>query len=298
MFASLVPIAGPLLLAVVINVCAALVTAGGRARRALGVCLGLACMTPAWLVPPEHTLIRSIWVIGTFMGAARTIDLARGHWPVRERLIHIFSVVDTRRLERTRPAFDGVLLAQAAAWEILAWTLYQQIPAASRQSGLAFWAWRWSFALGFIYTLTAGAYPLLAFAYRTVGFRTPPLHITPAAARSVQEFWGERWNRTVSSWLAETFFRPLARRRRPALGGLAAFTASALLHAYIVWVAVTWGQALVMLAFFLMQAVVIALERVLRVRAWVPWAGHVWTVAWMVGLSPLFSEPALWAFGI
>jgi D-alanyl-lipoteichoic acid acyltransferase DltB (MBOAT superfamily) len=114
----------------------------------------------------------------------------------------------------------------------------------------------------------------------------------------VQEFWGERWNRTVSLWLAETFFRPLARRRHPVLGGAAAFLASAVLHAYIAWVAVSWAMALVMLAYFLAQAVVIGLERVLGVRSWSAAAGHAWAIAWLVGLSPLFLEPALCAFGV
>jgi hypothetical protein len=268
------------------------------ARRAFGVFLGVLSMASPWLVPPEHCLVRSVWVILAFAGTIRTVDVARGSWSLSERLIHVVSVVDTRRLRHVRPAFDGAALAQFFAWQILAWPAYYAIPLASRFTGAGYWATRWFFALVFLYTLSAAGYRLLFFAYRAIGFVTPALHIAPAAARSVQEFWGERWNRTIGVWLSDTFFRPLARKRRPALGGLAAFTASAVVHAYIEWVAVTWTMALVVLAFFLSQAVVIGLERVLRVRAWAPVAGHVWTVAWMVGLSPLFCEPGLRAFGM
>lgn len=282
----------------VINVGAAVVTAGSRRRRTLGVTLALTSMLTPWLVGAEHTLIRAIWVLGSFVGAMRTIDLTRGSWPTGARVAHIFSIVDDRRLLPTPPKVDVTGLGRCVAWEALAVGAYLSVPLAAHFAGPIYWVWRWFFALAFIYALSAGAYLLATIVYGAIGFRTPPLHIAPAAARSVQEFWGERWNRIVNGWLAETFFRPLARRRRPALGALAAFMASAVLHAYIVLVAVNWGMALVMLAYFLLQAAIIALERVLRVRAWQPVAGHAWTILWMVSLSPLFSEPALRAFGL
>jgi hypothetical protein len=53
-----------------------------------------------------------------------------------------------------------------------------------------------------------------------------------------------------------------------------------------------------MLAFFVGQAVIIGMERVLKVRTWRPWVAHVWTIAWMVGLSPMFSEPGMRAIGV
>jgi len=294
--AFLAPIAGPFLLGALLVVLAGWLTTGSRARRAMGIAVGIAAMTPAWLVPAEHSIVRAAWVIVAFVGAARVIDLGRGEWATADRIVHVLSVVDTRRLTRARPAFDHVALGQAILWELVAWPTFQGIRLAPHFTGAAYWLVRWGFALVFIYTLTEGAYRVLFFAYRAVGFVTPPLHVAPAASRSVQEFWGMRWNRTVGTWLFETFFRPLARRRHPVLGALAAFVVSAVLHAYIEWVAVSWPMALVVLAFFLAQAVIIGLERVLRVRTWSPLAGHAWAIAWMVGLSPLFSEPALRAF--
>jgi hypothetical protein len=112
----------------------------------------------------------------------------------------------------------------------------------------------------------------------------------------VQELWGQRWARPVSRWLGEHVFRPLARRRRPGLGALLAFAGSAAFHAYGAWVGLGLVEGLPMaacvLAYFLVQAVIIAMERWLGVRRWPPWAGHAWTVGWMVVTAPLFVEPA------
>src|SRR5664279_2002316 len=101
--------------------------------------------------------------------------------------------------------------------------------------------------------------------YSALGFDTPPLHIAPVRSRSVQELWGERWARPISDWLSETFFRPWARRRRPLLGIVLAFSVSAAFHAYAVWVGFGFsaGAAMAALTFgyFVAQAFVMALER-------------------------------------
>jgi len=280
------------------NLVAAVVTAGSPVRRALGVMLSIASMTPVWWVPVQHTLFRALWVIIAFSGMMRTVDLRRGHWTLKNRLVHVTSVVDERRLVRARPSADLVALGQTVLWLIPAWLAYYAMWALAVPVDATGWLVRWSLGLVFVYTLSAGAYRILHFVYRALGFIAPPLHIAPAAARTVQEFWGERWNRTVSLWLGETFFRPLARRRKPLVGAFIAFLASALLHAYVAWVAVGAWMGMWMLVFFLAQAVIIGLERAIRARAWSPWIGHAWTVAWMAGLSPMFTEPMARTLGV
>ncbi len=289
---------GPLALVVVIVLAAAAVTTGSRWQRALGLTLGLTALLPACLVPAEHTLLRPMWVVGAFAGVMRTTDLYRGRWSVRDRLVHVLSVVDTRRLVLARPAFDAVAVLTGLAWGMVAWASYRGLVLVGHPADAFAWLARWLGGLVFVYTLSAGAYCFLHAGYRVVGLVTPPLHVAPAAARSVQEFWGVRWNRTVSAWLGETFFRPLARRRRPVLGASLAFLASAVIHAYLTWVGVGAAMALAMLVFFLAQAVVIFLEWRLAVRSWPPAAGHAWTVLWMTGLSPLFTEPLVRALGV
>jgi Membrane bound O-acyl transferase family len=281
----------------VIHQTAAVVTTGSRWQRWAGVLLAMPSFLAGWFLPSEHGILRCLCVLLAFSGVMRVVDLRRGTWSLRDRVIHLCSLVDTRKLTPAPPSFDVAAAGGVVAWEALAVATYYGFVAVGRPVHATDWLARWLFGLAFVYTLSAGAYPLLYLGYRAAGFITPPLHIAPAGARSVQEFWGERWNRTVGAWLSETFFLPLARKRRPALGALAAFTASALLHAYLALVGVGWVMALWMLGFFLAQAVVILFERLLRVRAWGPWAGHVWTVAWMTGLSPMFTEPMVRAFG-
>jgi len=254
-------------------------------------------MVPAWLVPAEHTVIRPLWVIVAFVGLLRVVELTRGTWPVESRLVHVLSVVDHRRLVRAPPMLDARGLGAAVAWEVTGWLAFRGLLAMGHPARPADWLVRWLLALVVVYNLSAGAYRVLEAAYRAIGFVPPPLHVTPAAARSVQEFWGERWNRTVSLWLGETFFWPLARRRRPLLGAVSAFVVSAVLHAYIAWIAVGWGFGAVTFGYFVAQALVILLERALGVRSWPRWAGHAWAIAWMAGLSPLFTEPMARAFG-
>jgi len=87
----------------------------------------------------------------------------------------------------------------------------------------------------------------------------------------VQEFWGRRWNLTVSAWLAETFFRPLARRGKPLLGVFVAFFVSAMLHAYICEAAMGLGMAAMMLAYFGVQGAIVGIELLLGVARWGPY---------------------------
>jgi hypothetical protein len=46
-------------------------------------------------------------------------------------------------------------------------------------------------------------------------------------------------------------------------------------------------------AYFVAQAFVMTIEQALHVRRWSHAAGHAWTIAWMLALSPMFVEPAL-----
>jgi hypothetical protein len=283
-----------LLIGSVLLLATAYVTTGTRTRRCFGALLAVSCMIPCWLVPASEAPLRAVFAIIAFSALMRSWDLLRGQWSLRERFIHVVSVVDTRRLSKALRSDRRVavsILLRTAVWGAVATATYCLWEREGLSSTVGFWITRWSFGLVFVYTLSEGAYGLLEGVYRALGFVTPALHIHPAASRSVQEFWGERWNRTVNLWFAETFFRPLARRRMPLLGVTAAFGASALVHAYVAWVSAGVVMAVVMFAYFMLEAGVMGLERVFRVREWPPLAGHTWTLAWMILLSPGFTEP-------
>jgi hypothetical protein len=89
-----------------------------------------------------------------------------------------------------------------------------------------------------IYALAGGANALMVGAFALAGYRVSDGFRYPILARSVLDFWS-RYNVWIHRWLKRHVFAPIGRRRRrPALGILAAFALSGLLHEYLIVVAV------------------------------------------------------------
>jgi hypothetical protein len=281
----------------VLHLIAASINTGSALRRRLGLVFGFTTLLPPFLVPPEHTTFRALWAICSVGALLRNLDLRGVDWPLRKRLSHATSIVDTRRLVSTYPSLDAVGFFRALGWGVVAIAGWLAIARVGSPLDAVDWLARWLSGLVFVYAFAAAAFGVAGVVYRLAGFAPPLLHVSPALSSSVQEFWGERWNRIVSAWFGDNIFRPLARRRHPILGAIASFAFSAILHAYIAWVAVGFAMAACMVVFFLAQAVIVLLERRLSVRAWAPFYGHVWTIAWMTLLSPLFVEGTVRALG-
>lgn len=138
---------------------------------------------------------------------------------------------------------------------------------------------------------------LVRFVHRLAGVQLQAVQRVPLAARTLGEFWGERWNRPVGDWLNQTGFRPLARRGYALAGILAAFVLSALVHAYLVGTACGVGHGTMMGTFFVVHGILVLLERPLAVRRWPAVAAHTWTVAMLTMTSPLFIYPLLHCVG-
>ncbi len=278
---------------------AAATTTGSRRQRTLGVVLALASLLVAWLLPPEPARVRGVLALVTSVCTMRVVDLHRGTWSFRARVAHTFSVVDTRLLTRARSRLDVAALGTTLGWLATALAAGRGLDALYA-AGAESWPARWAIGVVLVYAAIAALYGALAVGYHGAGWDTPPLHVAPILARSVQEFWGERWARPISQWLGEVCFRPL-RRTRPRTGVLAAFAVSAAFHAYAVWVSFGFvgGRALTAatFAYFVLQGAVMTVERVARVRRWPAWGGHAWTVVWMLALAPLFVEPCLRVLG-
>lgn len=93
-----------------------------------------------------------------------------------------------------------------------------------------------------------------------LGFRIPQNFDDPYRARSVTEFW-ERWHMTLSRWLRDFLFMPLARRSRR--------TTAAVCRNLVIVMAVAglWhGAGTTFLAFGLVHGVALAAERAARER--------------------------------
>jgi hypothetical protein len=159
--------------------------------------------------------------------------------------------------------------------------------------GSWYWVLRWSGGALFFYCLADAVEGAVRTFYRAGGIVVSQQHVVPIASRSVQEFWGKRWNRAVGAWLRAHCFLPFARCGRVRTGFMAAFVASAVFHAYFTWVAVGSVMALAMCGFFLIQGAVALLEFRLGVARWQPVLARVWTVVVVLGCSPLFIEPFL-----
>jgi len=95
------------------------------------------------------------------------------------------------------------------------------------------------------------------------GYLLPALLCRPWAARSIADFWGNRWNLWFSDWSRYVIFGRL--RRRPMFALFLVFAASGLVHECVINVPLycVTGRILfgTMMVYFLLQAVGILVER-------------------------------------
>ena len=129
-----------------------------------------------------------------------------------------------------------------------------------------------------------GLCDVLAGLWRRAGVPVERLFVNPAAARTLGEFWGRRWNLAFHVVVRERIFRPVARRWGPAAGVGATFLASGLIHDLLLSVPAGGGWGLPTVYFALQGALVLAERR---------WGagGRVWTLGWVLGTSPLLFHP-------
>ena len=263
-----------------------------------GVALGTPFAISQGSVLRAAVALELLWVCVKLIGLARE----RETWPPGFRVLHLLVLHDLRHdgaarqpgRIRLRPDWRPGLLLGSSLWGAAAavalWLALFIAPTLSPP-------WRWlarcGAGVGFAYAGVEGALGAFELVYRVVGLRPPVLHRQPLLSLSIAEFWGRRWNRIVGSWLFATFYRPLAARGSPGWGLVAAFAGSAVLHLYFTWAALGLRPALHMAAFFLVQLPLLGLERRLGQSSWPRAARRVWTLAWLVLVSPLFVEPML-----
>lgn len=262
-----------------------------RARRALMwilVCVGLAL---PWITSPEPRIGRFLVALGGALVWVHCLDLScdrRRHSPWA-RIWFVLTPFDTRAVRRVRPrlrhglAVLGWAIAAAAGF----WLVQQRV------SSHAAWALRWGGGLVACYALAEVAASGVTQGYLAFGREPPPMHRTPMLARTIQEFWGERWNLEVRRLLYSYAFRPLVRRRGLTTALIVTFLVSAVGHAWLMLPAGGVALAGVWGLFFIIHGMLMALERRLGVARWRRPFAHAWTVSMFVLTSPLFVEPML-----
>lgn len=280
-------------------VCGSLLT-GSKTQRVLAALLPFFALVIPWLMPNDIPLLRAILALAIIMTCLRSIDLARENKsrPLWFRIVHVALPFDTRRMQRARPEFRAAQLAKVFLYLAITFAATRMIIAAGPPSSdLPRLALRWLGGLLFAYALTDVAYGGSEVLFRALGFDLYELHRAPAASLSVKEFWGDRWNRTVSAWFREHCLKPLAKITNAKIGMLGAFVVSGIIHAYLVLVASTVTLAFVMIGYFVLQAVFVFFEIALHENRWSPTLRRVWTLFLMIVSSPAFIEPALKIFG-
>ena len=281
----------------VVLICAA-ISGRERTRRWTPLVASLALAAPLALAP-SWIVARGVATMLGVVAFGRSLDLARrrGALSFWGRAWLMIALFDVRAVERTSPSFDGreaLRLAICVGLCAAGWIgVFELAPG---HSGARAWALRWGFGLVLVYTSFESVHSTLLFAYRGLGLRMPRINDDPVRSTTLAEFWGRRWNRVVSGWLRDYLFFPLARRRRPKLGILAAFAGSTVLHFWFAWVPLDLLGGAMMASFFLVHGAGLVLERELGVARWRVGAQRAWLAAWFIVPVPLFVEPAMRLF--
>jgi hypothetical protein len=276
-----------------VGVIAAL-AASRRGARA-GVWLAIACLPlpafvdePYW---PPVALLELALLFALFRAADLAVDRGIDTFP--RRVAHLASLVDKRRMTRVPPHLDGRALLETVVAGAICLASLSVIGLGERYDDWRYYALRWYVGGG---PLPFAAFALLdgvlALAAAAFGRAVPPVNRAPYLATSLADFWSRRWNSIINTLLREHVYRPFANR-----GAIVAmtwvFAASAALHAYLVGMLLGVWATLAWVAFFLVQAAGMWLERRLRVRRWPKAWGRAWTLGWLLVLYPLFVEPLL-----
>ncbi|MEO7251159.1 MAG: MBOAT family protein [Arenimonas sp.] len=262
-------------------------------KLAAAVALLFALLFP--YVVPAAPVFRALLALMGLLAVVKTLQIAAkpARWASQPRIWHALVPFDIDRTARVAPALDWRLLSALTAYALLAFgagfELAYPLPLTTAYS---FW-FRILMGCVLVYcgmeVVTGG----IRFLHRLAGVDVAPIQRMPILSLSIAEFWSKRWNRSVSGWLNEFVFLPLVRRRQPVLALLAAFAASAALHAWMFFVAAGGQAALMAATFFLLQGVLVLAESRLHIAHWPSALRRVWTLGLLFVCSPLFVLPVL-----
>jgi hypothetical protein len=178
---------------------------------------------------------------------------------------------ELRRLDWRGLTAAGVKIVFGA---VLLWSVARQC----RSMLLAGWVGM----VGLAFVLHFGLFHAAAEVWRARGLNVNPVMCWPVAARSVGEFWGQRWNRPFSELAVRASLRPLARRYGVAVATISTFFASGLAHELVISFPARGGWGLPT-GYFVVQGLAMLAERRWNL------CGRYWTIAVVAG-------PVFWLF--
>ncbi len=252
------------------------------------------------LYVPLGALPRAVLASLGLLAVVKVLQLARQPegWSWRRRLWHSLVPFDLHRTSPGPRQFDRPLLLSIAlhgAVALLAllglWLLPRALPIHLVLARMVLGA-------ALVYAAMESITETVRFVHGLGGVRVPQIQVMPIFARSLREFWSERWNKPVSDWLNEFIFLPVSRRSNAGIGLLAAFAVSGASHAWVFFIAVGWIPAAMGFAFFIFQGLFVMVESAIRLRRMpVRWR-RAWTLGMLAISSPLFVEPVLLVLGL
>ena len=147
---------------------------------------------------------------------------------------------------------------------------------------------------GLSFLLHFGILNLSTGFWRWLGVDVKELFRSPYQAKSLQEFWGRRWNLAFSEMTALVVYRPLKDRYGKSRAMMASFLVSGILHEIAISSPVKAGYGLPLSYFVLHGFVMYAEGKVAFVKKVIlyPILSHVWVLGWLVLPMPLLFHPA------
>jgi hypothetical protein len=252
-----------------------------------GLCLAMPCLVGT---TPLNVFLLALFLCVPFLAAAGLLR-AQPMTGFRTRLIYLCAWSDTHPLQRRARRFDAAALRNLClATAVFAAAIAMVKTVSARGFTLEV---RW--LAGGIGALTFGEMATAGpnFVMAALGIDVPPYFQSPHRSVTISEFWGKRWNLAAGELLRRCIFTPLA-RWGAGFAMFATFAISAAGHVLLAWIALgRWKIAMVFGAFFLVQPLLIAIERRLKVRRWRPVAGRAWTLTALAITAPIVIEPAL-----
>lgn len=265
----------------------------GRSAARKAASLVVACSVPVipWLLPADALFMRGLFAVFSLLPLFKWIQsTADGDvGSVAYRVWQWSAIFDVRKTTRVRAHFDAKLLLHLIVYAATA-AGGAAIVAAAGPPTPSSWPLHLVGGVAAVIGLVQAVIDLVRLVHAALGVHVPPIQREPLLAASVRDFWGRRWNRTVSDWLRRYTFAPLARRGHGVAGVIAAFAASAAFHFYIVLVPLGVVEGLVMAAFFLAQIPLIFIERRALAEAG-PLERRLFAIFGLAATSPLFTMP-------
>jgi hypothetical protein len=143
--------------------------------------------------------------------------------------------------------------------------------------------------IGFSLILHFGMLNLMAAFWRWLGVDARELFRAPYKSKSLQEFWGKRWNIAFSEMTALIAYRPLKQKLGPDKAMIVSFLLSGILHEIAISLPVNAGYGLPLL-YFSIHGFVMYFERtsalVKKIIAH-RLLSHVWVMGWLVVPMPI-----------